>query len=342
MSLKLVQFSSSAHLVFGHADVASDGGCSVPWHIQAVGGMPADGSLPERLEPVSRIPEQSSAAGDVLIQIGPWIGAELPPAPGYQYAALRLTVEALERVHPALELVLDDLSFQLQTGFVVLQMEILDVTSPIAVGDERDTLLYPYPQGYQQWKFARSTAMGTEAVAIVPTLQADYDTLPKRTQQALDWYIKGLQAPVDADRCIFFWIAFECLETEAVKDIYRAPNCGHAIEKCPECGKSTSKRVSGQSLKQLLGSVGVPPATGQRLWKMRMMVHGAKTFNPDELAALGELLQVLRAAVVALLKGRIGIEPGGPPLVGHGGPAFGAFALGGHRRVDETDLSTTS
>lgn len=318
-----------------------------PWHMQAVGGMPADGSLPERLEPLSRIPEQSSAAGDVLIHLGPWMGAELPTAPGYQYAALRLTVEAadpaeaLERIHPALELVLDDLSFQLQTGFVVLQMEVLDVTSPMAVGDERDTLLYPYPQGYQQWKFARSTAMGTEEVAIVPTLQTDYDTLPKRTQQALDWYIKGLQAPVDADRYIFFWIALECLETEAVEDIYR-PNCGHPIEKCPECGKSTSRRVAGQSLKQLLGSVGVPPVTSQRLWKMRMMVHGAKTFDPDELAALGELLQVLRAAVVALLKARIGIDPGDPPLVGHGGPAFGAFALGGHRRVDETDLSPTS
>ncbi len=214
------------------------------WHMQAAGGiMPTDGSLPERLEPVSRIPRQSASFGDISIRMRPLGETELPPQPGFEYAAIRLQVDAesaqaaLERIHPALELLLDDLAFQLQTTFIVLQLEILDVTEPLAIGDEREMLLYPFPQGYQQWKFARSTAMGTETVAIVPTLRSDYAALPNRHQQALDWYLKGIHAPVDSDRYIYFWVALEVLEKltpHTVATPYNA-NCGHTIERCPHC-----------------------------------------------------------------------------------------------------------
>ena len=47
------------------------------------------------------------------------------------------------------------------------------------------------------------TAMGTETVAIVPTLRSDYAALPNRHQQALDWYLKGIHAPVDSDRYMY-------------------------------------------------------------------------------------------------------------------------------------------
>ncbi len=45
--------------------------------------------------------------------------------------------------------------------------------------------------------------MGTETVAIVPTLRSDYAALPNRHQQALDWYLKGIHAPVDSDRYVY-------------------------------------------------------------------------------------------------------------------------------------------
>lgn len=71
---------------------------------------------------------------------------------------------------------------------------------------------------------------------------------------------------------------------------------------------------------------------------MRQIVHGAKSFGPGELQDLGELLQVLRAAVMALLKVQLGISAEAPPLVGYGAPAVGAFMLGGRRAIAIDDL----
>lgn len=311
-----------------------------------VGEPSAVVSLPGELRRHSRIPQQTSRSGGVSVQVGPLGDTNLPLAPGDEYAAIRLSVDALdadqalEQVHQVLELVLDDLSFQMQLALPVLQLEVLDVTPPVAVGDERETRLFPFPHGYQQWKFARSTPLGVEVVADVPHLRPNYDAIPGKTQQALDWYIKGLQTQVDADRFIFLWIALEVLEQanpDYVVATYRA-KCGHEITTCPTCGKSTARRVAGQSLKAFLEAAGVAVEDAKQLWKMRMLVHGAKSFDPDRLADLGRLLQILRAAVVTILKERLGEQIDQPPIVSHGGPAIAAFALVGSRVLDEQDL----
>ena len=116
---------------------------TVPFPLHMVPGPGesfADG-LPEHLHPVSRIPNGHSRVGDVEIVIGQATGPQPSSIPGYEYAALRLLVssesasEALERAHQPLELLLDDLSFQLQMGFSVVELEVLDVTDPVAAGD---------------------------------------------------------------------------------------------------------------------------------------------------------------------------------------------------------------
>jgi len=321
-----------------------------PWHLQPAPGTESpDGGLPSQLESVSRIPVAAHASyGDVVVETRALAeNSGLPdPPPGFQYGLICFTATAdsaataLERVAPALELVLDDLAFQLQSGLSVLQLEILDVSLPLTEGEERELLLMPFPYGYEQWKFSRSTAMGEAVVAVVPTLEGNYEALPQRTQQALDWYIKGLNAPVDADRFIFFWVALEVLEHELgvdVLDVYTA-TCGHQIAECPQCGRSTERRVAGKSIRNLLESVGVDVSTASRLWKMRQIVHGAKSFGPGELQDLSELLQVLRSAVMALLKFQLSIPAEAPPLVGFGAPAVGAVMLGGRRALSIDDL----
>jgi hypothetical protein len=321
-----------------------------PWHFQAVPGTEApDGGLPGQLAPASRIPAATDARyGDVIVSTRT-LGEDsaLPDAPlGFQYGLLSFTTDAgsaasaLERVAPALELVLDDLVFQLQSALSVLQLEIIDVSAPLAEGEEREMLLMPFPHGYQQWKFSQSTALGDARVAIVPRLEGNYAALQPRTQQALDWYIKGLNAPVDADRFIFFWVALEVLEHEVgvdVLDVYTAI-CGHQVSECPQCGRSTERRVAGQSIRGLLESIGIDAGIASRLWKMRQMVHGAKSFRPGELQDVGELLQVLRSAVMDLLKSQLGIPPDAPPLVGHGAPAFGATWFQRRRALVADDL----
>lgn len=310
-----------------------------------MGEPPADGLLAAELESRSRIPSQTSTYGDVYIEIRPLGESTLPVLPGAEYAEIRFAIDApddtqaLERAHPALELVLDHLSFQMQLDLAAVQLEVLDVTPPVAIGDERDCRLYPFPQGYQQWKFARSTPLGVEAVALVPNLKPTYDALARATQQALDWYLKGLQAQADADRFIFFWIALEVLEQATdgdVADTYHAA-CGHEIPSCPTCGKSTQRRVPGQSLRAFLEATGVSTGDARRLWKMRMLVHGAKSFDPAELEDLGRLLQILRAAVVAILKEALGQAGDQPPIVGQSAPAIRALSLTGTRALDERD-----
>jgi hypothetical protein len=68
--------------------------------------------------------------------------------------------DAQERIVPNLELVLDDLIFQFQEPLRVVQLELLDITGPVAVEEEREFFLLPFPNGYDQFKLSRSNPMG--------------------------------------------------------------------------------------------------------------------------------------------------------------------------------------
>lgn len=96
---------------------------------------------------------------------------------------------AVELAGPVIDLVVDDLSFQLQEPLPMYSMRVLDVTPPLVIGDQREFMQF---SGYDQYKLSRTTPMGTTQTALVPALRSNYAQLPARTQDALDWYIKAM------------------------------------------------------------------------------------------------------------------------------------------------------
>jgi hypothetical protein len=154
---------------------------------------------------------------------------------------------AIQEAMPFLDRMLESLSFQMQTALQVQGVRAIDLTGSPAVGDERE---------YGQWSgFAtptfRPTSVPMQSLVgrIVPDLRLDLDPRDARANRALDWYLKALTAPFEADHFIFLWIACEILAADSdfkVSEPYRGPACGHVIGECPECGAPSNKLVQGQ------------------------------------------------------------------------------------------------
>ena len=85
----------------------------------------------------------------------------------------------------------------------------------------------------------------------------------------------------------------------------------------------------------------MPVEDASALWRMRQFMHGAIPFDSNKLEALPALVQVLRAAVAAALKGSLGWEPGSPPLVAASGLSIHpALSVGGTRAINVDDISS--
>ncbi len=242
---------------------------------------------------------------------------------------------------PLIEMVVDDLCFQVQGPISVVQLELLNVSPPVAVGDEREGLLIPAPNGFREFKMSRSTALDSEITADFPMLRQDYARHEKHIQNALDWYIKGLHASADPDKYILYWIALEILAKASGSKV-EAPTtlrCNHVIRTCPECAAPTSVHRQAASMRQFLSAFGVDRTLADRLWEMRQLVHGAWSFDSKQVQGLAELLHHLRSIVMAVLKTTLGMPPDLPPIVTSGGPVISSPALTIRRPLTKSDLS---
>ena len=312
---------------------------------------PADGSMPAKFEWRTRIPTGARSSFDGYpIWLGPYTGPQLPKNKGdlWEPGSLETMIdmptreEALEPSSRCFELVIDDLAFQIQQPLVIAQLELIDLTAPVAVGDERPNLIFPFPEGYRQWKFAQTHHLGNVQAVEVPTLRDEYIFLAnERVQNAIDWYLKGLHQRSDADQFISYWIALEVLrahEGTSVEEPARL-RCTHEIHKCPICDAPTSTFRQRASIEAFLNRFGVDGNLADRLWSMRQIVHGAKTFRPDDQLVLGELTQALRAVVVAAIKAARGQDVDGPPIVTAQGPGVGPIIVEGLREVAGYDFA---
>jgi hypothetical protein len=248
--------------------------------------------------------------------------------------------EAIELTTPTLDLIIDDISFQMQAPLKVYELEVIDVTPPVAVGEHRESILYPVPNGYDQYKLSRSVSMvAMETVSLI-RLRNSYSIFSQSAQDALDWYIKALHAQYDVDRFIFYWIAFEILYRELGEKVEEPTRlrCQHEIVACSQCGKSTSQVRQAASAQKYMATFGIDTQTAKKLWDMRQLVHGAKSFRPEKLIELATLTQILRYITLTALKyaqGKLGIDA---PNVEFDAPNMAFQALGGGRSINEGDL----
>lgn len=324
--------------------------CVLPFPMHAV--LDPDGRLPEKASFITRIPPWSLTTDELYLSVGPVARQELDamsgPAMGV-FEPAELVVEthgsdagsALDGATDTIERVIGSLSFQLQSSLRIIELSVLDVTRPVAVGEDRDLLLFPAPGGYPLRMFAPAvTNFGVET-ALLPDIGfrlSDDDYVARAT----DWYLKAIAAPLEADRFMFLWIAAEILWAASgirATEPYRPP-CGHQLLACPECGEATEKLLMGAGIQAfLVERFGVAEADALKLWRTRQMFHGAIRLDSEFAAELPALTRQLGAGVVQQLKIVSGIDQAAPPnLPAEGLSVSPIFGLGGSRQVEASDL----
>lgn len=311
------------------------------------------GGLPKRFERASRVPERHGLRyGDTPIMLEPETTPELAESfPQHDLAVLRLLIcahdfgDGFNAAQPLVEAVTDALAFQMQTALHVAGFDMLDVTEPLAVGENRDVHNYAGAESTIAPKFSGLPPDFTwqEFAVDVPHLAAN--RLPSTTpdRMALWWYVKGLDVPYAVDKFVCFWTAVEILWDQSNIRVSQPfnPPCGHLLNACPDCGRPVTRVVRGASIKQFLREEGgMSDDAAAEVWKLRQVVHGRNAFSADRLPVLGRMVTELRSALLALLKRRLHIPDGElPAIVRAGGPILGhLFVAIGHRPIDEVDV----
>lgn len=118
---------------------------------------------------------------------------------------------ALNRVDNLLESIIDDLSFRLQFPLPIRMLQVIDVSEPVAIGMEREFLLFTYPTGYQHSKFGNTIFSGLHLTEKVPELRHSYSDVTERQKSVLRWYHKALASTSQVDTFIFLFVCLEIL-----------------------------------------------------------------------------------------------------------------------------------
>jgi hypothetical protein len=308
----------------------------------------------ETLQFASRLPEQARKYGGVPVAVRKPISEMAglyPPNPSLEQIELIADVQvpakeqsytdAVERFSPLFGTLIDLLAFDMAAVPGVGQVDMIDISPPAAMGEERSTILFSEPPFD---RYMRSNELLSVQGRLIGELPQSVDGLDSKTSAVLRWFVKAISTNVLHDQFIFLWIALEILcgmtPTVRVDKTYVAP-CSHEIAECPVCGRSTAKKVEGSTKKAFLESYGVSPEKATELWRMRQMMHGAINFDSTKIEGLSGLVQPLRAVVAAGLKTRLGRTEMDPPIVAaEAGVSFHpAMAMGGHRQVTAADIN---
>jgi hypothetical protein len=312
---------------------------------------PVPPEVGQTLSFVSRLVPKAVEYGEMAVALLPSTsqdraGQELPL--GVEQAFLVADVgsvnDALEAAEVAInifEIIVDSLSFQLGGIITLGQVEVIDTTAPVSLGDERELRIFSGPPYGTNIRSVEMESIRGAVSVTLPDKVPDYDA---PTFAVLRWFNKSMSTNLLHDAFIFLWIALEILVDLSpikVESPYQA-RCNHAIKHCPECGASTAKEVRGPTIKQyLVVAHGVNGKTAGDLWRMRQMMHGAVNFDPVKLRDLPALIQPLRAAVAEGLKRLLEIDTYAPPLVVSAGTAINpAMGIEGSRQIKAEDLQT--
>jgi hypothetical protein len=260
---------------------------------------PEAGSLlPKSIGFQARLPGKRIASvedlGKITLAPSPYESLRLPPEMNSDLALISLERDpitpemALSSIEGKLELLLDDISFQMQLPIRPLMLEVLDVSPPLKIGEEREMLHFPFPTGWPYPKFQETVFPSDSFTPPLPELRIHQGFARTRPRAALRWYVKALATSFDVDQFAFLWIALEILAADASSNVVRpyvAP-CDHAIPSCPECAESTAKKIQGPSLRKFLEELEVSAADSRELWKARQIFHGNNPLTQETVAAV--------------------------------------------------------
>jgi hypothetical protein len=299
----------------------------------------------------SRIHEQARKYGDVAVAVQKRANQDSRYGTDPRFEQINLIADVpilagspnphhsvIEKFTPVFETLIDLMAFEMAAVPTIGQVDMIDITPPIAADEERSSISYSAPPFD---RYIRSVELGAITGRVIGELPATVDFLDSKTAAVLRWFVKALGTNLLHDQFIFLWIALEILRDASdvrVEEPYTGP-CQHQIPACPDCGRPTTRMVRGATIKKFLQSYGVPEQQAKELWAMRQLMHGSIPFDSKKLENLGGLVQPLRAAVAAGLKSKLGKTDDDPPTVAAEGlmvhPALG---FGGTQRVTAHDF----
>jgi hypothetical protein len=260
------------------------------------------------------MPEQARRYGDITVAVTKLVDARsqlYDDNPQIECVELIADVpagneafSAVEKLAPVLETLVDLMSFEMATPLGLGQMNVIDITPPVSIGDERDWAAFA---SAPTDRHARAIDMQAVQGMVLGRLPESVEIGDSKTAAVLRWFVKALSTDFLHDQFIFLWIAFEILcdaSDVRVREPYVGP-CGHEVIVCPVCEEPTTRMVRGATMRAFLHRFGVSQDQAKELWRMRQLMHGAIPFDSEKLAGLGTFLQSLRAVVAAGLKARL-------------------------------------
>jgi hypothetical protein len=252
---------------------------------------------------------------------------------------------ALTKAQPLMEAIIDHFAFQVQSSVPILSLDLLDVTPPLRLGDERDFQAWGQAPALLAPKFMPMDPdfRWNEQVLTQPTLEGLPGTTDEKLRMVLWWYVKALDTPYVVDRFLFLWTAAEILWERSdfrVTGPYTA-DCGHTIVDCPTCSAPVDRLIRGASIREYLSSVGgLSDKKIKQLWEIRQAVHGRNVFREDRISVVSDLCGWLRSVVFNILRSELHWpDDMGPYLIEQDGPSLRAgMAVGGRHKLSEVDL----
>ena len=203
------------------------------------GPVPIEGGPPGQYELRGRLPEQARS-------FGAWPSVcenGRTPAPLFDRVAdlqtdrvdLVADVPAGAEPHSAIDLftpvfesLIDLIAFEMAAVPAIGQVDIIDITRPVAVGDQRTEVTFSGPP-YD--RYMRSVELLTIQGRLIGELPESLDIPDSKAAAVLRWFVKALGTNLHHDQFIFLWIALEILcdaSDVRVEEPYVGP-CQHQI-----------------------------------------------------------------------------------------------------------------
>ena len=246
----------------------------------------------------------------------------------------------LEHMGDKIELILDGLAFQLQGPIPTKYVEVIDVTDPVEVGEERDIIAansYPRIQKDTELDFVEMwhTSINTK----ITNEELDDDIV-----SALRWFSKGISTKIVVDQFTSFWIALEILTRPSKpteREIVRCRGCGREVDPCPECGFIPKFRPDTRTRieKYVVDKLEVDRKVLGEVWDLRQLFHGDNTLKSEDLHGIIDATAHVKKWVIANLKMRLGLtEQDEPRLMMEAPLQIGGMFVKGTRKLHDADI----
>lgn len=246
----------------------------------------------------------------------------------------------LEQKGEKIEVLLDNLAFQLQAPIPTRYVEVIDITDPVEIGEEREIIAgNNYPRIQKDTELDFPEMWRTSINMRILREEQDDDVIA-----ALRWFSKGISTKIVVDRFTSFWIALEILIAPSKprkKIFFHCFTCEHEIENCPECNETTEHfpNIKERIENYIVHELGFDRDIFLRLWEVRRIFHGRYALQSEDIPPITNATIELKKILVITLKMNLGLsKQDAPILIWETSKPIGGMTIRGTRKILDVDI----